>query len=264
MKDIDPRMLSQALIERYLTLPQSPDDATWTCGSCGTFVRPLTASIAGNIRYVRQKCACQKAEEQRQEQVEVRQHVIEYYSTITYGWLGERWASLDLKAKTFEQFDATRQPEGYETATMFARQPEGNLVLHGTYGTGKTHLLAAICNAVLRGPKMMQSLFITSPLLFRAIQSRIQQGEEYDSIIDRAMTTPLFVLDDVDKAKWSEFREEIYFAIIDQRVKAGRPTAISTNRLDQLADFVGGAVCSRLKIGQIDAEMVGQDYREDL
>jgi DNA replication protein DnaC len=78
------------------------------------------------------------------------------------------------------------------------------------------------------------------------------------------MKTNLLVIYDLDKAKHSEFREEIYFEIIDERVKAGRPIAISTNRLDAIEDYVGGAVCSRLKIGQIPVEMRGVDYRENM
>lgn len=147
---------------------------------------------------------------------------------------------------------------------MFANDPFGVLVLHGTYGTGKTHLLAAVGNKVLRNKKPMESLFTTSPKLFGAIQDRIQRGEEYYSLIDSAVRTPLLIIDDIDKAKWTEFREEIYFSIIDDRIKDRKPIAISTNRLDELASFVGGAVCSRLKTCQIEAEMIGIDYREEI
>jgi DNA replication protein DnaC len=72
------------------------------------------------------------------------------------------------------------------------------------------------------------------------------------------------VIDDVEKAKHSEFTEEVYFEIVDERTKAGRPIAISTNRLGDLEQYVGGAVCSRLSIGQIAVEMMGADYRLEL
>jgi hypothetical protein len=73
--------------------------------------------------------------------------------------------------------------------------------------------------------------------------------------------TLLLDFDDVDKAKRTDFREEVYFNIIDKRVICGRPIAISTNRLNELDQFIGGACVSRLSIGQIALEMVGADYR---
>ena len=53
------------------------------------------------------------------------------------------------------------------------------------------------------------------------------------------------MIDDIDKAKHNDFREEIYFSSIDARTNAELPTAISTNRIDDIADYVGGVVCSR-------------------
>ena len=47
-------------------------------------------------------------------------------------------------------------------------------------------------------------------------------------------------------------------------MNAELPTAISTNRIDELADDVGSAVCSRLKVGQIAVEMRGADDREEM
>jgi DNA replication protein DnaC len=182
----------------------------------------------------------------------------------TYTWLGARWADSDLVAKTFATFQVERQARAYEAAQAFVANPEGTLVLYGTFGTGKTHLLAAICNASLHQQKPTKSLFTTSPNLFAAIQARIQAKEDYTGILTAAIQTPLLVLDDIDKAKWSEFREEVYFEMVDKRVKAGRPIAISTNKLDALAHYVGGAVCSRFKVGQIAIEMVGADFREEL
>jgi DNA replication protein DnaC len=136
--------------------------------------------------------------------------------------------------------------------------------LYGSFGTGKTHLLAAVCNAILLYAPPITSLFTTAPKLFNAIQERIQEREGYWGLIERAIATPLLVIDDIDKAKYSQFREEIYFAILDERVKARLPTAISTNRLSALTEYVGGSVCSRLKVGQVAAEMIGDDYREEM
>jgi DNA replication protein DnaC len=208
-------------------------------------------------------CPCQEKEKERKEKEERRQEWVGMQASRIYSWLGSRWSDPSLAKKTFENFDAARQPEAYRLTQSYAANPDGTLVLYGTFGTGKTHLLAAVCNeAIMKHGKT--SLFATSPELFGAIQQKIAHNEDYYELVERAIKTPLLVIDDIDKSKWSEFREEIYFAIIDKRTKRELPTAISTNRLDQLASFVGGAVCSRLQIGQIAIPMDGEDYREEL
>lgn len=175
-----------------------------------------------------------------------------------YLWLGSTWGD-GLKVKTLENFDATRQPEAVEALKIFSKDLTGTLIFYGSFGVGKTHLLAALCNQLVHAGETPR--FATSPNLFAAIQHRMRNNQDYNDILVSASTSKLLILDDVDKAKWSEFREEIYFAIIDTRVNRGLPTALSTNRLTELAGFMGGAVASRLSIGQLAVEMKGEDYR---
>ena len=55
-----------------------------------------------------------------------------------------------MQRLTFETFRPTAQTRtGYERARAFAAEPLGWLFLRGGYGVGKTHLLAAITNALL-------------------------------------------------------------------------------------------------------------------
>lgn len=213
-------------------------------------------------RLHRRSCPCEsKAREQYEKDKEARQWR-ESQIRACYGWLGERWSDIPLKEKTFANFDASRQPFAFEAVKEFAGILSGTLVLHGTFGTGKTHLLAALCNELRQ--RRMPSLFVTSPKLFNAIQGRIGYNESYAPLIAQAIRADLLVIDDIDKAKYTPFREEIYFEIIDERTKQGKPIAISTNRLSELENFVGGACASRLSMGQIEIEMTGEDYRKEL
>jgi DNA replication protein DnaC len=234
-------------------------DATWTCANCGV-IAGKAITFTGSVRYVKSQCACQVTEVERKLYEEKRQKWIHEQRGRTFSWLGERWDDSALLEKTFDNFDQRAQPNAFHDVRSFITDMRGVLVLHGTWGTGKTHLLAALCNEIRQYER--GSLFVTAPKLFSVIQTKIATHEDYSSILTSAMRTNLLVIDDVDKAKHSDFREEIYFEIIDERVKAGRPIAISTNRLDMLEQYVGGAVCSRLKVGQIDVPMLGVDYRE--
>jgi len=79
---------------------------------------------------------------------------------------------------------------------------------------------------------------------------------------DQAIGTPLLVIDDIDKARPTDFKMDTYFLILDERYKAKRPTIISTNREDSLAEYVGEAVAySRFMRKLTVIEMVGDDYR---
>jgi DNA replication protein DnaC len=240
----------------------NPEEVTWECPTCG-IQKPHSYTLKSGTYYGKRKCACQIAEEERMKKEKERQEMREFYGDRIYSWLGSRWTETTLRKKTFENFEAERQPHAYQAAKVFADEPYGTLILHGTFGTGKTHLLAAICNETLI-KQNRRSLFTTSTKLFAAMQQKISDHADYYQIVEQAIKTPLLVIDDIDKAKWSEWREEQYFAIIDERIKHERPTAISTNRLDELDKFVGGAVCSRLQVGQIAIPMNGADYRKEM
>jgi DNA replication protein DnaC len=256
--------LPNGLIARFMNLPQSLEDAMVECEACGETVFPKRLQMNGEVRYGKGRCACQEEAAKKAMIEQQRAQMIDVQSRHIYTWLGGTFTDASLRNKTFENFDQSRQPLAYEAARAFAADPYGVLILHGSYGTGKTHLLAAICNAALRNPNPTTSLFTTSANLFNAIQKRIRDNEEIQGIIHRAVTSRLFVLDDTDKAKWTEFREEIYFAIVDERTKRELPIALSTNKLDELHTYVGGAVASRLQIGRIEVEMAGKDYRKEL
>lgn len=179
----------------------------------------------------------------------------------TFNWLGGRWSDVDLRELRFENFDEKRQQLAFTTAQSFVDMLEGTFILHGPYGIGKTHLLASILNALLE--KEVTCKFCTAPSLFAAIQDRMNHHEDYNELIGQAIRTPLLVIDDIDKSRWSEFKEEIYFDIIDGRVKRKLPLALSTNKLEDLGSYVGGACLSRLSVGQIAIKMVGSDYRKE-
>src|SRR6266568_3843874 len=170
------------LMRRFLANPTMQAEANWTCSTCG-LIRGKQVTLMGATRYLRERCACQEAAALQKEQDKRRLEWMQWQRGRTFSWLGNRWDDSALLEKTFDNFNFTLQPEAYETTRLFAQLMRGTLVLHGTYGTGKTHLLA---------------------------------------------------IDDVDKARPREFRDEIYFEIIDERVKAGRPIAISTIGLMRL------------------------------
>lgn len=240
----------------------TPEEATRSCEVCGEVAPHLIKSTG---RYVTGTCDCQRrarADYEARQVAQQRQAAL----LATYDWLSGYPMDADeirtLASRTFANFNGTRFSKALEEVRNFADTLRGSLVLHGSFGTGKTHLLAALCQDLMK--RGVPCRFTTAPNLFLAINFHIARKQDYSGIIHSAISAPLLVLDDIDKAKPSEFREEIYFKILDSRTTAGRPTAISTNKLSELANYIGGACVSRLSIRQIAEEMIGDDYRKEL
>jgi DNA replication protein DnaC len=240
-------------------LSREPQEKTWICPQCG--VMPPIAFSDG--WYARRPCACERAAIDAEQTCKLAAERAQARQAFTYTWVGRTWAEPGLAAETFQTFHVARQPVAVEVAQAFAARPQGTLALYGSYGTGKTHLLAAIANAVAARGQTCR--FASTTLLFGAIQERIGQGEDYLDLFRRATSAPLLLLDDLDKLKPSEFREETLYTILNGRSVAGLPLAITSNNPpDKLAPWIGGAGCSRLMHGLIPVPMQGPDYRMEV
>lgn len=228
------------------------------CETCGT-VPPYRLPSG---RLIRGTCDCER--EARRLLIMRQQHQAwtANQTLDTYGWLGKDFTDLSYVDKLFETFQPERQQKAYNAAREFALDPVGNFVLYGDYGTGKTHLLAAICNELRC--REVASRFCKASKLFHAMQQAIGHHEDSYILMRKAIGTPLLVFDDADKANPSEWRNEMILEIFDERATHGRPIALSTNKLTELARYIGGAACSRLSIGQIAVEMTGADFRMEM
>jgi DNA replication protein DnaC len=237
-------------------LSRQPHEKTWRCPACG--VVPPIAFADG--WYARRPCACERAAREAEQTRQLAAELAQARTYLTYTWVGRAWAEPGLAAKTFSSFQQNRQPLAFGLAQTFAANPTGSLVFYGSFGTGKTHLLAAIANAVTTAGQVCRFASVVS--LFDAIGERLGQREDYHDLLRRAIQIPLLLLDDLDKLKPSEFREETLYKILNGRHTAGLPLALSTNCApDELTHWIGGAGCSRLMAGLIPVPMYGPDYR---
>lgn len=236
---------------------QQKNTLCYNCEQCGEIVQPY--HIKRIDRYVKSTCHCAKEQRELEDQQRRLKKWLQEKTTYVFGWLGEQLNDESRHDVRFHTFKRHLQPNAYDTVQQFMENMDENLILHGTCGTGKTHLLVALCNElIMRGTNCR---FANAPDLFDAMQDRVAQKKGFTDIVHQAMSTPLLVIDDIDKAKWTEFREETYFKIMDYRVNNGLPMAISTNKLHQLENYIGGACVSRLYVNQVVVEMIASDYR---
>jgi DNA replication protein DnaC len=176
----------------------------------------------------------------------------------------------ELQHLTFENF----QPRGriglrpaqadtlelaYNQSRLFAENLDGWLLLQGDYGTGKTHLAAAIANfAVSMG---VPTLFITVPDLLDTLRFSYDDPEaRFEERFDQIRTAPLLIMDDFGTQNATSWAQEKLFQIVNFRYINRLPLVVTTNLL---LDEVEGRIRSRLE----DPEMVTRvhirvpDYR---
>ena len=123
----------------------------------------------------------------------------------------------------------------YDTCSYFAQEPEGWLLLTGTYGCGKTHLAAAIANARLELGE--PAVFMVVPDLLDHLRATYSPHSElsYDNLFEQLRTTPLLILDDLGTQSSTPWAQEKLFQLLNHRYVARLATVITTNqRLDDL------------------------------
>jgi DNA replication protein DnaC len=102
------------------------------------------------------------------------------------------------------------------------------LILKGSYGTGKTHLAAAIGNEYLQ--RGGQVLFLTAPdLLDRLRGGYSNPNETYDDTFDRLKEVSLLIVDDLGAENPSAWAQEKLFQLLNFRYVSRLFTIITMN-----------------------------------
>jgi len=158
------------------------------------------------------------------------------------------------------EVQANSLEQAYNSAQNFAGLQRGWLLLTGSYGSGKTHLAAAIANeAVAIG---MSTIFLTVPDLLDWLRSSYSSSgnSSYEERFNEIRNAPLLVMDDFGTQSSTSWADEKLFQLINSRYINRLPTVITTNQ--ELSDF-DGRIHSRL----LDPDLVmhvhilAPDYR---
>jgi DNA replication protein DnaC len=118
----------------------------------------------------------------------------------------------------------------YDSCRQFARQPEGWLLLTGTFGCGKTHLAAAIANQ--RVDQGQPAIFVVIPDLLDHLRSSFGPNSElsYDKLFEQVRDINLLVLDDLGTQSSTPWAQEKLFQLLNHRYNAQLPTVLTSNQ----------------------------------
>lgn len=173
-----------------------------------------------------------------------------------------------LKTKIFKNFNQSKQPELYRVAKEYAdnysvikNERCNGLAFIGSVGNGKTHLLAAIANKLLK--KDILVVFINTPELIAELRAA-QFGENLDKKINLIKNAPVVIFDDLAKEKPTDWVRTQYYMIINHRYINNLPVLFSSNcTFEELEDRLGEATTSRLMAMTKDRLVMcnGEDYR---
>jgi DNA replication protein DnaC len=152
----------------------------------------------------------------------------------------ERLSSLHLhRAQSFANFstrDNERLPaadlqslrKAFEAARAFAEDPQGWLVFTGPYGSGKSHLAAAIANHC--AGQGIPVMFVLVPDLLDHLRQTFSPHSEvsFDRRFDEVRAVQVLVLDDLGTQATTPWAREKLFQILTHRYHAALPTVITT------------------------------------
>lgn len=175
--------------------------------------------------------------------------------------LGERFLN-----RTFGNFETRRDPTAFQQCLAYSereslfRDKRNGLLIFGGIGSGKTHLAAAIANSMTdRG----------IPALFATFSDHLEHiREEFDhtgqkKYLSMMKNTPILVIDDLGKEKKTEWTQQVLYDVVNYRYEHLLPIIITSNfNADGMANYVGGAIWSRMFEMCGAVETKGKDYRQ--
>lgn len=169
---------------------------------------------------------------------------------------------------TLENFNPKDNPRALEIAKKFVMNfPEGKgLLFAGPVGTGKTHLAAAIANALI--DKLYSVYFGNVVDIMAFIKSTYKEDSEIseqEAINIMTDKVDLFIIDDLGKENTKDYTSAMLYQLINKVYENEKPIIITTNfnsvELTGKLGERGQAIVSRIAEMCESVIFEGEDWR---
>src|SRR3989338_1358413 len=174
-------------------------------------------------------------------------------------------ASGDLTVNTkyaFNNFIVGKQNElAHAAAQAVAAQPGGvynPLFIYGGVGLGKTHLLQAIGNELMRRNPHMKALYVTSERFTNDYVSALRTGKMND-FKNRYRMVDTLLIDDIQFLGGKESTQEEFFHTFNQLFQNNKQLVFSSDRPPKAIPSLEARLSSRLEQGMM-ADVGSPDF----
>lgn len=223
--------------------------------------------LCGGVGYLRRDLPLGHPDFGRIEVCDCRRHDVAHQVREKLFSLSHLDELSDLTFETFSprgrkgmgELQSASLERAFNQAKHFAGKLNGWLLMMGGYGSGKTHLAAAIANyAVEMG---VPTLFLTVPDLLDTLRFAYDSDDvTFEQRFDQIRTAELLVLDDFGTQNATPWAQEKLFQIINYRYINRLPLVVTTNlSLEQIE----ARIRSRLQDPELvtNVRIAAPDYR---
>ncbi len=188
----------------------------------------------GREKYEADRKAKKEAEAREKAEEEERRRQKRIARIIKNSGMGERFLQ-----RTFDTFSVTPENKrAFDIASRFAEKfdelrkehvKRNGMIIAGPPGTGKTHLAAAVSNALIkRGVPVICMTMIDLLARIKKTYNGYESEAESD-VLDEYRSVPLLVIDDMGKEPPTEWAISTIYSIINGRYENCLPTIVTTN-----------------------------------
>lgn len=111
----------------------------------------------------------------------------------------------------------------------YLENPEGpGFYIHGDVGVGKTYLMSAISNELVRMGKKVA--FVHTPTLSNNLKGMMSRYESFDTLLYRLKNVDVLVFDDIGSENVSDWwRDDILLSILNYRMESNKSCFFTSN-----------------------------------
>ena len=164
----------------------------------------------------------------------------------------------DVLNKTFEAFKPTKDTvEILGKLQRWTPKINFGILLYGPIGSGKTHLLKALC--IKWATRYYCTMFRASGAIFDDLRGNM---DNFEDAFSKYLLVDLLIVDDLGSENVTEWVQEKILMLIEKRINRNLPVMMSTNlMLDELQAKYGPRTYDRLKELMIFQEVKGYSKR---